>query len=145
MFDSFFNNVSKNQNDNIIIKEISLYNFDEKNQNGLINYNFVKRLSNTIYINDLTKIKNYGSYILIINSSDPKGPSGIYCISRSDTLLPGNINKLIESKGVNGDFFELNWHPLEFPSIKYNYFYNSKETKKSYKLNLLIKIISSIP
>ena len=105
------------------------------------------------YINGFitNKIKDHGSYIIIINSYQTGGPNSIFCISRSDKLSHGIINKLIDSKGIHNDSIELEWNPAEYPLLKYNYktLYNFNKTDIEYnniissKLTFFIKIIST--
>lgn len=140
---SLFNQSPTSNNDTTIIsKEIHVHKSEILNK-YLKMYNLVSTKSINIgYINNQNKIKDCGSYIIIINSQNTTGPSAIYCISRSNRLLSGNINKLSYSEGINGDCIELNWNPGEYPLIKYNYkyVYNSDETNVC-KLTFLIKII----
>jgi hypothetical protein len=139
---SLFNQSSSNDNIIIISKEINVHKSEILNK-YLKMYSRVSTKSINIgYINNQNKIKDCGSYIIIINSQNNTGPSAIYCISRSNKLLSGNINKLSYSEGINGDFIELDWNPGEYPLIKYNYkyVYNSDETNVC-KLTFLIKII----
>lgn len=141
---SLFNNQSNTIDDIIILsKEIQMYKSDILNKYlKMYNRVFTKSI-NIGYINNQNKIKDCGSYIIIINSHNNTGPSAIYCISRSNNLLPGNINKLTSSEGINNDFIELEWNPGEYPLIKYNYkyIYNLEEESKPHKLSFLIKII----
>jgi|UniRef100_A0A6C0ALK0 hypothetical protein len=140
MFNLSLFNQSPISNDNIIIisKEINVHKSEIHKMYSRVSTKSI----NIGYINNQNKIKDCGSYIIIINSQNNTGPSAIYCISRSNKLLSGNINKLSYSEGINGDFIELDWNPGEYPLIKYNckYVYNSDETNIC-KLTFLIKII----
>jgi len=140
---SFFNQIKQNTNDEIIISNnINLDTSETLNKYiKLMNRVYTKSI-NFGYIRDTSKLKDTGSYIIIINSQTSGGPSAIYTISRSDKLLQGKINKLAFSEGVNGDIVEIVWNPGEFPLIKYYYksVFNSEETK-SQKISFLIKII----
>jgi hypothetical protein len=134
-----FNQLSKSNNDTVIIsKEINVH----KPEIHKMYKNVSTKSINIGYINNINNIKDCGSYIIIINSQNNTGPSAIYCISRSNKLLSGNINKLSYSEGICGDLVELIWNPGEYPLIKYKYkyVYNSDETNVC-KLTFLIKII----
>lgn len=138
---SFFNQVKQNTDDVVIISNnIDLDTSETLNKYLKLMNRVCTKSINFGYIRD--KLKDTGSYIIIINSQTSGGPSAIYTISRSDKLLHGKINKLTFSEGVNGDIVEIVWNPGEFPLIKYYYksVYNSQETK-SQKISFLIKII----
>jgi hypothetical protein len=140
---SLFNQSPESNSDIITIsKEIPLYKSEILNKMYKNVYTKSVNIGYINNINSINKIKNYGSYIIIINSQKNEGPSVIYCISRSNKLSPGNINKLSYSEGINKDSIELEWNPGEYPLIKYNYkyVYNSDETNIC-KLTFLIKII----
>lgn len=119
------------------------------NNTSLLRQDYYTNISKIGYINGYitNKIKDYGSYILIVNSCKQGGPNAIFCISRSDVLQPGNINILTESHGINNDSIELEWNPGEYPLLKYKYktLYDKKEggNVMSYKLIFFIKIIST--
>jgi hypothetical protein len=140
---SLFNQVKQNTDDLVIVSNnINLDTSETLNKYlKLMNRVNIKSI-NFGYINHTSKLKDTGSYIIIINSQTTSGPSAIYTISRSDRLLHGNVNKLTFSEGINGDVVELVWNPCELPLIKYYYksLYKSEETK-SQKLTFLIKII----
>lgn len=135
---SLFDQTTKSDDNTIILtKEIQLHKSDILNK--YLNLVFKKSID-IGYIRN--KIKDYGSFIIIINSQKSEGPSAIYCISKSSRLSQGNINKLSHSDGINGDSIELEWNPGEYPLLKYNYkyVYNLQETTNC-KITFLIKII----
>lgn len=120
--DSKLLNVEVKENSNIFLKYLSSTSLT------------VSYLNNNLF----KQIKENGSFILIINSKDPKGPNGIYCISRSNSSSSGTIKPLVESKGMNGEFLELEWNPYEFPKL------NIVLTNNKHKrLSFYVKIISS--
>jgi len=90
--------------------------------------------------NQFKCIKDTGSFIIIINSDLKHGPTGIYCISRSDSSLQGTVKTLVESNSKFGDSFELVWNPFEYPSLNINY--NGKD-KNIKTLFFHVKIITS--
>lgn len=135
---SLFNQTTKSDDNTIILsKEIPLHKSDILNK--YLNLVYTKSID-VGYIRN--KIKDNGSFIIIINSQKNEGPSAIYCISKSSRLSQGNINKLSHSHGINGDSIELEWNPGEYPLLKYNYKYvhNLEETTNC-KITFLIKII----
>jgi hypothetical protein len=140
---SLFTQVKQNADDVVVVSnDIKINTSDTLNKYlKLMNRVYTKSIFFG-YIRHTSKLKDTGSYIIIINSQTTSGPSAIYTISRSNKLSPGNINKLAFSEGINGDFVELIWNPGEFPLIKYHYksVYNSEETKLQ-KISFLIKII----
>jgi|Laugrespbdmm15sd_2_1035082.scaffolds.fasta_scaffold03578_2 hypothetical protein len=90
--------------------------------------------------NQFKCIKDTGSFIIIINSDLIDGPTGIYCISRSDSSLQGTVKILVESNSKFGDSFELVWNPLEYPLLNINY--NGKD-RNIRTLFFHVKIITS--
>lgn len=111
---------------------------------------FSTKLLNVGYINNYltNKIKDYGSYIIIVNSENTNGPTAIFCISRSNCLSNGSINKLVQSYGTNGDCLELDWNPGEYPLLKYNqrYIHNSFKDKNKgaqVKINFFVKVLTA--
>jgi len=90
--------------------------------------------------NQFKCIKDTGSFIIIINSDLIDGPTGIYCISRSDSSLQGTVKTLVESNSKFGDSFELVWDPLEYPLLNINY--NGKD-RNIRTLFFHVKIITS--
>lgn len=135
---SLFNQTTKSDDSTIILsKEIQLHKSDILNK--YLNLVYTKSID-VGYIRN--KIKDNGSFIIIINSQNNEGPSAIYCISKSSRLSQGNINKLSYSKGINEDSIELEWNPGEYPLLKYNYkyIYNLEKTINC-KITFLIKII----
>jgi len=90
--------------------------------------------------NQFKCIKDTGSFIIIINSDLIDGPTGIYCISRSDSSLQGTVKTLVESNSKFGDSFELVWNPLEYPLLNINY--NGKD-RNIRTLFFHVKIITS--
>lgn len=90
--------------------------------------------------NQFKCIKDTGSFIIIINSDFIDGPTGIYCISRSDSSLQGTVKTLVESNSKFGDSFELLWNPLEYPILNINY--NGKD-RNIKTLFFHVKIITS--
>lgn len=137
MFSLFDQNTKSQDNPIILSKEIPLHKSDILNK--YLNLVFTKSID-IGYIRN--KIKDHGSFIITINSQNTEGPSAIYCISKSSKLSHGDINKLAYSKGINGDFIELEWNPGEYPLLKYNYkyVYNLEETINC-KMTFIIKII----
>jgi hypothetical protein len=102
-------------------------------------YNFFTTIS-VGYINHRFKIKDTGCFIIMITSQITSGPNAIYCISRSDKSLHGNIKELIKTNGVNDESIELEWNPYEYPLLKIrlkptNYKYNT--------INFLVKVNSN--
>lgn len=90
--------------------------------------------------NQFKCIKDTGSFIIIINSDLIDGPTGIYCISRSDSSLQGTVKTLVESNSKFGDSFELFWNPFEYPILNINY--NGKD-RNIRTLFFHVKIITS--
>lgn len=134
---SLFNQTTKIDDTIILTKEVQLHKSDVLNK--FLNLVFTKTID-IGYIRN--KIKDYGSFIIIINSQKNEGPSAIYCISKSSRLSKSNISKLSHSDGIYGDSIELEWNPGEYPLLKYTYkyVYNLEETSNC-KVDFLIKII----
>lgn len=72
--------------------------------------------SNLIFINN-QKVKDTGSYILVINSEYDGGATYIYCISRSDKKKRGHVLKLTGSHGLHNEYIECIWDKFEHPKL----------------------------
>lgn len=141
----FFTNSPKPDSDtNIMSINIDTYN----SETTFKLHNTITKICKIGYLNGSisNKLKDYGSYIIIVNSQIDERPNVIFCISRSNKLSRGNITKLTETLGTDDDFLELEWNPGEYPLLKYNYKipYNASQTsKKIVKLTFFVKIIST--
>lgn len=96
---------------------------------------------NVGYLNHRFKIKDTGCFIIMITSQNKSGPNAIYCISRSDKSLHGNIKELIKTNGINDESIELEWNPYEYPLLSMRLkpmHYNNQNT-----INFLVKITSN--
>lgn len=141
LFDELFNINSKpDPHTNIMSINIETYNSNIKNS-----INTITREHKIGYLNK-NKIKDYGSYIIIVNSLKENGPNCIFCISKSSKLSQGNITKLTNCPGIDNDVLELKWNPCEYPLLTYNYnipYNTSSYDSKNIKLTFFIKIIST--
>lgn len=143
--DLFTNSPKPDPFTNIMTINIDTYINDQKD---IMLHNTIIKTYKIGYLNGFitNKIKDYGSYIIIVNSQMSEYPNCIFCISKSNTLSQGNIIKLIESHGINNDFLDLEWNPGEYPLLKYNYkipYNTNMYSKKTNKLTFFIKIIST--
>ena len=93
--------------------------------------------------NQFKCIKESGSFIIIVNSNFKHGPNGIYCISRSDSLLQGTVKPLIESNGKFDDSLELIWNAGEYPILNIQTKLNNYKDMNITNLSFYVKIISS--
>lgn len=109
VFENLFMSVPKVEDPQSIILSTKLEN-NNKSVNIVLTIGYLN--------NRLKCMKETGSFIIIINSQLPDGPNGIYCISRSNKLLPGSINALIETPGVHDERLVLEWNPCEYPLLK---------------------------
>jgi hypothetical protein len=75
-----------------------------------------------IYLNNilLQNMKDIGSYIVIINTSKSKSlkshPTGVFVLSKSNSIISGNINCLSYSKSQEFNI-EIEWKPFEYPKL----------------------------
>lgn len=113
----------------------------KENSNIFLKYLPNTRLTISYLNNNLFKqIKENGSFIIIVNSKNPEGPNGIYCISRSNNESQGTIKTLVDSKGKMGDILELVWNPYEFPKLS---IVLRDNTYKTTTLSFYVNVISS--
>jgi hypothetical protein len=135
IFDDFFQTPPKVEDPDSTLLYVKL-----PEQNTLFKYKHTLTIS---YLNKtrFKCIKDTGSFIVIINSKLENGPNAIYCISRSNKILPGIIKPLVQSSGVFEDTFELKWNPIEDPIL--NIITNPSNHKDQTKLFFYVKIITS--
>lgn len=115
---------------------------------------FRKNINTIYHIGYINKyIRDTGSFIVIINSDQQNSTNAIFCISRSNKLNQGYVNKLIGSnQNNNEDNLEIDWNPGEYPRLVYNKctknvnrYDKSLNDKSNYKSKIIfyIKIIST--
>jgi hypothetical protein len=85
-----------------------------------------------------------GSYILVINSENEGGATGIFCISRSQKSEMGNIIKLVANDGIYNERLNIEWEPYEYPKIvlhihklKKDKIQNKREIKFLYNVKIV--------
>lgn len=96
------------------------------------------------YLNNVTssnRVKETGSYILIINSENNVGATGIFCLSRSDKSQYGNVKELCSSDGVYNEKITVEWDPYEYPKIILH-IHKLKTDKKDILFSFNIKIVN---
>lgn len=99
------------------------------------------------YLNSTPKIKDVGSFLIIINSNFNDGPNGTFCISKSKKEQYGNISKLSYSQGDVENLLELEWNPYEYPKlflkrkISNDEYYKSSKKEDKKTLTFEIKIV----
>jgi hypothetical protein len=142
---SFFSNIVSTFEDLFNLNSTEQHSLDDHSSTILstelsdTNYKFFTTI--TIgYINHRFKIKDTGCFIIMITSQNKSGPNAIYCISRSDKSLHGNIKELIKTKGINDESIELEWNPYEHPLLKMSL---RPIDCKYNTINFLIKITSN--
>lgn len=110
-------NNSENNEENIVdnnVLKLCLRNTNE----SLLRY-FQSTTLTVGYINNRFRgIRDTGSFIITINTHE-RGPSAIYCISRSDPSKYGLIKELVKSNGAYEDTLDLTWSPFEYPLLKF--------------------------
>ena len=89
------------------------------------------------------KMKDIGSYIIIINSNYDSGPNAIYAISKAHIMQDGNINILSNSPDLNGNTLELEWNKGEYPLLKYRRSHSDYQNVNDNTLMFLVKVITS--
>jgi hypothetical protein len=67
-------------------------------------------------------MKMTGSCMVFINSDYLNGPTGIFCISRSNFGKTGCVITLSSSPGDNGEYLDIKCEANQYPSIMINNF-----------------------
>lgn len=153
---------------NNVINKMSFFSFDEifnptpQNKNSFkIEFetnnilSFHKNINTTYHISYISKyISDTGSFIIIINSDKQDkedSVNAIFCISRSNKLSKGSVNKLTGSdQNNNEDNLSIEWNAGEYPCLIYhkcakniNRYNSLKFNNKSSKIIFYIKVIST--
>ena len=110
----------------------------------LLMHNYNGNLSVVLgYLNNIlssNRIKDTGSYLLIINSENEGGASGIFGLSKSDKSKFGNVTTICSSEGILNDKLIIEWNPYEYPKILLN-IRKLKTDKREIIFSYNIKII----
>ena len=135
-FDEIFNNPTSDDPD---VKILSLR---VRNSNdSMLRYLGSTTLTISYLNNNKFTIRDTGAYFVTINSYFKNGPNAIYCISRSVSSEQGIVKELVSSKGGNGESFELDWNPYEYPVLSIKLKLN--DYKQDQSLNFFVKITGS--
>lgn len=139
-FDEIFNPTPQNKNSFKI----------EFETNNILSFH--KNINTTYHIGYISKyIKDTGSFIIIINSDNQdkeNSVNAIFCISRSNKLNQGYVNKLTGSNQNNSeDNLNIEWNAGEYPCLIYNKCAKNINQyslcNKSSKIIFNIKVIST--
>ena len=114
----------KNINTTFDIGYINKYTKDTGSYIIIINSNIVKQAT---FFDSLKKGLDWQQSTLLTNAEHDTDPNAIFCISKSNKLHNGSINKLSCSKNNSSyeDSLSIEWNPCEYPLLKYNKYKNT--------------------